>query len=78
MRGEQKSEDREQGPRRILGSDVKVSKTPLRRECAEKRESPGGAGGHREGTAEGPGTGWDGEGLEWSGGGGAKAMQGEG
>lgn len=35
MRGVKKSEDRQQGPRRILGSDVKVSKTPLRRECAE-------------------------------------------
>lgn len=41
MRGEKKSEDRQQGPRRILGSDVKVSKTPPRRECAgdvERRE----------------------------------------
>lgn len=38
-------------------------------------ERAGGAGAHKEGTAER--TGWDGEGLAWSGGG-AKATQGKG
>lgn len=75
MKGEKESRDRQQGTGRVPLSDVKVSKTPPLRECAEllgarARE----AGGQREGTAK-PGTGWDGEGLERSGGGGAKALQ---
>lgn len=68
MRGEKKSEGRQQGPRRILGSDVKVSKTPPRRECADvERKEPRGCrraqGGHSSKASglDGMGRGWSGQ-----------------
>lgn len=76
MRGEKESRDRQQGTRRVPLSDVKVSKTSPLRECVELERGARarGAEGQRKGTAR-PGTGWDGEGLERSGGGGAKVLQ---